>query len=77
MDDISALYQDTLAKHRNGDISGAEEGYRAVLDAAPDHAGSGHFLGGILHQKRQIDVALHRRVRPFFRVHMFTFLFVC
>ncbi len=58
MNDIADLYQQALAKHRNGDVSGAEQEYKAVLNIAPDHAGAWHFLGLVFHLQQRSDLAL-------------------
>ena len=55
VNEVGILYQDALAKHRNGDVHGAEQGYRAILSAVPDHAGAWHFIGIILHQRKEFD----------------------
>jgi len=52
-------FEHALQLHQNGDIAGAEQAYRSILAAAPDHADSWHFLGVILHQKQQQEAALH------------------
>jgi predicted O-linked N-acetylglucosamine transferase (SPINDLY family) len=58
MNDIDMLYRDALTKHREGDVIGAEQCYRSILAVAPNHADTWHFLGVILHQKRQLKDAL-------------------
>ena len=43
--------------HRQGDLAGAEQGYRAVLAALPDQPDAVHFLGLLLHQRDRSDEA--------------------
>jgi len=59
MSDIAALYHAAQTKHRQGDVVSAEQDYRSILAAAPDHADAWHFLGVILHQRHQLEAALH------------------
>lgn len=47
---IRTLMDAALAAHRSGDMSGAEEGYCAILLLAPDHADALHLLGMCRHQ---------------------------
>jgi len=57
--DIAALYRVAQTKHQNGDVVGAEQEYRSILATASNHADAWHFLGVILHQRHQLDAALH------------------
>ncbi|CAO3427126.1 tetratricopeptide repeat protein [Azospirillum doebereinerae] len=59
---------DALARHRAGDLAGAERGYRAVLDSHPGQPDALHLLGVLAHQcghhgeaARLIGAALARR----------------
>ncbi len=45
MNDVAILYQSARAKHRNGDVAGAETDYRAVIDFDPRHADAHANLG--------------------------------
>jgi tetratricopeptide (TPR) repeat protein len=47
-----------LGQHRDGNLDGAEAHYRAVLKAAPAHAGALHMLGVLLDQKGDPRAAL-------------------
>jgi tetratricopeptide (TPR) repeat protein len=46
--DLERTLDDALAHHRAGRLDLAQDGYRAVLDAAPDHPDALNFLGVLL-----------------------------
>ena len=52
-----------MNQHRQGNLHEAESAYRALIESAPDHAGSIHNLGLIHFQRGQVDdaIALYRR----------------
>jgi protein O-GlcNAc transferase len=52
-----------VERHRRGDLGGAEQVYREILSAAPDHVGSMHNLGLVLYQRGCVDeaIAVYRR----------------
>lgn len=52
-------YRRGLAKHRQGDLDGAEFCYRAILDRNPNHIGAWHFLGLVSHARGRSDEALN------------------
>lgn len=56
MVDVPALYREGLALHREGDLAGAEERYRRILDRDAAHSGALHFLG-VVHLARKDLVA--------------------
>ena len=58
MGNVTTLYRTAQTKHQQGDLAGAEQCYRSILDAAPDHADAWHLLGVILHQRHQLQDAL-------------------
>ncbi|OIQ99221.1 magnesium-protoporphyrin O-methyltransferase [mine drainage metagenome] len=47
-----------FAAHAGGDLAAAEQGYRRLLSAAPDHPEALHLLGVLLHQTGRSDDAL-------------------
>ncbi|MFD1628029.1 tetratricopeptide repeat protein [Azospirillum griseum] len=64
----AAPLADALARHRAGDLAGAEQGYRAVLATDPDQPDALHLLGVLAHQcghhgeaARLIGLAVERR----------------
>lgn len=67
---IDCLFTDALAAHRSGDLTAAERGYRAFLDARPGHPDTEHLLGVLLYQRgdaaaglARIDAAIARNPR--------------
>jgi predicted O-linked N-acetylglucosamine transferase (SPINDLY family) len=59
MSDVATLYRTALAQYRSGDVAGAERGYRSILAVAPDYADVWYSCGVLLHQRHQLDAALH------------------
>ena len=57
-DEIDALFQAAVAKHRAGDMAGALDGYRAVLAAAPSHGPSHQNLALVLRRLGRTQEAL-------------------
>lgn len=55
---IDALFQQVKRAHDAGQLAHAEQGYRQILAAQPNHAGSLHGLGLIALQVGQADAAL-------------------
>jgi predicted O-linked N-acetylglucosamine transferase (SPINDLY family) len=51
-------YQTAQAKHRAGDLIGAEFLYRQILSENPTHAGAWHFLGMIFHKQSRSEESL-------------------
>jgi tetratricopeptide (TPR) repeat protein len=49
---------DAFALHQQGKLAEAETQYRAILADAPDHAGTHHLLGLVLHQLGRHEAAL-------------------
>ncbi len=47
-----------VAAHARGDLAEAEQGYRRLLSAAPDHPETLHLLGLLLHQRGRSDDAI-------------------
>ncbi len=47
-----------LHRHQSGDLAGAEDIYREVLSADPDHRDATHFLGLIALQQGAVDQAI-------------------
>lgn len=52
-----------VARHRAGDLDGAEAAYGAILDAQPDHPGALHLLGVLDHQRGSHEEAVARIAR--------------
>ena len=46
--DLEQLLDDAVARHEAGDLAGAEQAYRQVLDAKPNHPDALSFLGVLL-----------------------------
>jgi Tfp pilus assembly protein PilF len=46
-----------LEKHQRGDLAGAEQVYRTILEANPEHGGAWHLLGLIHLAKRKYQQA--------------------
>jgi tetratricopeptide (TPR) repeat protein len=57
METVTSDLKAGLARHQNGDLAGAEEVYRSILEESPDHAGAWHLLGLISFAKRQYEQA--------------------
>ncbi len=60
---VETTRPDTLARqgfeaHQRNDLDTAERHYRAVIAAAPEHAGALHYLGVIMYQRKRIDEAM-------------------
>jgi tetratricopeptide (TPR) repeat protein len=55
---IDELRQQALSLHRAGNLAGAEQLYRTILAAHPDHAPTLHLLGVLAFQDRRGDEAL-------------------
>src|SRR5581483_2209604 len=55
--DLQPLYEQALAQHRAGDLTGAERLYQEILAADADHAGALHLLGVIALQTGRHDEA--------------------
>ena len=55
---IEAHFQSGLRLHGSGQLPEAEQVYRQILAAVPDHADSLHLLGLIAHQTGHSDQAL-------------------
>ncbi len=55
-----ALVARAADAHRRGDLDAAERGYRAALDAAPDHPYALHYLGVVDYQRGRPAEALPR-----------------
>src|SRR4029077_17351623 len=56
--DVDMLVRDAMKIHQQGDLDGAERGYRAALARAPAHPMAAHFLGVSLSQRTRISEAL-------------------
>ena len=54
------MFEDAVARHRAGNLAGAEAGYLEVLERVPEHPHALHFLGVALHQQRRYPEALSR-----------------
>jgi Tfp pilus assembly protein PilF len=50
-EELQSWLEAAVAAHQRGDLAAAEQGYRAVLAAAPGQPDSLHFLGLLLHQR--------------------------
>ncbi|MEI9987864.1 MAG: tetratricopeptide repeat-containing glycosyltransferase family protein [Aliidongia sp.] len=55
--DLATIFRQAVADHRAGRLQPAEAGYRRVLEAAPGHADSLHYLGLIAAQVGRHDLA--------------------
>jgi tetratricopeptide (TPR) repeat protein len=55
-----ALVARAADAHRQGDLDAAERGYRAALDAAPEHPYAMHYLGVVEYQRGRASEALPR-----------------
>ncbi|PWC33979.1 tetratricopeptide repeat protein [Azospirillum sp. TSO35-2] len=55
---IAARLGEALARHRAGDLAGAEQGYRAVLAADDGHREALHLLGVLHHQQGHDEEAV-------------------
>lgn len=53
-----AIFKEALTHHQAGRLREAQTGYRAALQAKPDHAPSLHHLGLLAHQVGQNDLAV-------------------
>ena len=60
MTDASSQLSAALKHHKTGDLERAEPIYRALLDAAPDHADALHLWGLVANQRGDHDAALAR-----------------
>src|SRR5580658_4968082 len=56
--DVSAILDAALSQHRRGQLQQAEQGYRAVLAAQPQHAQGLHLLGILALQVKQPESAI-------------------
>lgn len=56
--DIQLTYRTALQHHQQGQLAQAEELYRQVLEASPQHADALHYLGVIYHQNGRHDLAV-------------------
>lgn len=57
MDQATLELKAGLEMHQKGDLVGAEQVYRSILDVHPDHAGAWHLLGLVSFAKRQYQQA--------------------
>lgn len=57
---VSESFDQAVAHHRAGRLAQAEAGYRAVLEADPDHAGAWHMTGVLDLQRGNLDRAAER-----------------
>ncbi len=60
MSNIESLFEESVEKHRAGDLTGAAVGYAAVLKEDSRHANAWHFAGLIAHQMGNSDNALQQ-----------------
>jgi predicted O-linked N-acetylglucosamine transferase (SPINDLY family) len=58
--ELALSFDRALAFHRGGRLSEAEEMYRKILKAQPNHWDSLHFLGVIHHQRGEYEEAVHQ-----------------
>jgi len=56
--DPTQTLQEALAEHQAGRLAGAEEMYRAILDADQNHADARHLLALVAFQEGRLDEAL-------------------
>lgn len=56
--DIQAAFSAALRLHAAGRLAEAEDGYRRVLAAAPEHPDALHMLGVIAYQEKRMDSAV-------------------
>jgi len=61
--DVDGQIRQALARHQAGDIPSAEDGYREVLQAAPDNADVHYLLGSLLGMSGRLDEALEHLQR--------------
>ncbi len=55
---LSAILNGAVARHQNGDLAGAEAGYRELLALAPNHPHALHLVGVIHHQRGDNESAI-------------------
>jgi len=63
IDRIKDVFVLAMDQHQKGDLLQAENAYRQIIEAVPDHAPSIHNLGLIMHQRGSIEqaIAAYRR----------------
>jgi tetratricopeptide (TPR) repeat protein/SAM-dependent methyltransferase len=57
-DDVEQLFSVAMAQHQRGQLAQAEHAYRRILETAPDHAGTLHCLGVLVHQRGRTETAV-------------------
>ena len=57
MADVNQLFADAVARHQSGDSAVAEQMYRSVIAAAPNHASAYCNLGALLGKSGRDDEA--------------------
>ena len=55
---VVAVFEGGVEKHRAGDLDGAEQDYRQVLDLSSGHPGALNLMGVIQHQRGDNDTAI-------------------
>lgn len=56
--DLDERIRAAIALHRTGDIDAAEAAYRAILAETPEQPDALHFLGLVMHDRRQPEAAI-------------------
>ncbi|MDH3393669.1 MAG: tetratricopeptide repeat protein, partial [Desulfobulbaceae bacterium] len=54
---VQVLFQEAIDKHQQGDLSGAEEGYRCLLDQVSDHPAAVYNLGLVCYEQERFAEA--------------------
>ncbi len=57
MNQLSEPFSVAFSNHQAGLLADAENGYRTVLEARPDHVDALHYLGVLLHQRGENEEA--------------------
>ena len=65
---LATIFDQALEHHRDGRVAEAEQGYRQILDADPNHADSLHLLGMLAYEAGDCETAMER-IRRAIAIH--------